>query len=98
MTTFMFAYRMPSDYTPGGAETVAAWNAWFQGMGADVADRGNPIFRSATVGQIGAGTVLGGYSMIVADDLDAALALAEQCPALSVGGGIEVGVITPLDR
>ena len=32
----------------------------------------------------------GGYSMITADDLEAALTLAKGCPALREGGGVEV--------
>jgi hypothetical protein len=43
-------------------------------------------------------TVLGGYSIIDADDdLDAAITLAEGCPTLTTAGGIEVGEITPLN-
>lgn len=97
MATFLFSYRMPSDYPPGRAEAMAAWNAWFEGMGANVVDRGNPIFESATLGNCGADTSPGGYSLIVADDLDAALTLAKGCPALSDGAGVEVGVITRLN-
>jgi hypothetical protein len=35
--------------------------------------------------------------MIVADDLEAALALAKGCPDLSEGVGVEVGVLTELN-
>ncbi len=42
MATFLFTYRMPEDYTPGRADAMAAWNSWFDGMGASVIDRGNP--------------------------------------------------------
>ena len=34
--------------------------------------------------------LVGGYSMVEATDLDAAAKLAEGCPALSVGGSVEV--------
>ena len=37
---------------------------------------------------------LGGYSLIEADDLDAALELTTGCPVLASGGGVEVGVVT----
>jgi len=96
MAKFVFSYRMPKAYVPGRPDAVAAWSAWFQEMGASVTDRGNPVFESATLGHCGEGTALGGYSMITADDLDAALALAKGCPALEAGGGVEVGVITEL--
>ena len=96
MTTFLFSYRMPQAYVPGRPEAAAAWAAWFQEMGASVTDHGNPVFESASLGHCGEGTALGGYSLITADDLDAAIALAKGCPALAEGAGVEVGVITEL--
>jgi len=96
MTTFLFSYRMPKAFVPGRPDAVAAWAAWFEEMGASVTDPGNPVFERASLGDCGEGTVLGGYSLITADDLDAALALAKGCPALAEGAGVEVGVITEL--
>lgn len=29
MATFVFTYRMPAGYVPGGPGTMAAWAAWF---------------------------------------------------------------------
>ena len=98
MTTFLFSYRMPEDYTPGRGDAVAAWNAWFEEMGASLVDRGNPVFESAALGNCGAGTTPGGYSLVTADDLEEAVALAKGCPALAEGAGVEVGVITELNR
>jgi hypothetical protein len=31
------------------------------------------------------------YSVVSAEDMDSALALAKDCPVLRVGGGVEVG-------
>jgi hypothetical protein len=93
MATFVFAYRVPADFVPGRPETVAAWTAWFDGMGASLADVGKPVLKSAALGECGAGTRLGGYSLITAGDLDAALVTAKGCPAIQHGGGIEVGVL-----
>ncbi len=98
MTTFLFAYRMPKDYTLGRPDAVAAWTAWLAGMGASVADQGQPVFESASLGNCGDDTRLGGYSLITAGDLDEALALAKGCPALQEGAGVEVGVIAELNR
>jgi hypothetical protein len=36
MATFLFAYRAPTNYTPGSPETVAAWTSWFEGMGTNM--------------------------------------------------------------
>ncbi len=98
MATFLFTYRMPENYTPGRADVMAAWNSWFEGMGDSLIDRGNPVFESRTLGNCGAGTTPGGYSLVTAEDLEAAVALAKGCPALPEGAGVEVGVITELNR
>jgi hypothetical protein len=62
MATYAFTYRAPKDYTPGSVETMAAWSAWFESMGAQLRDYGNPVFDRRTVGDTGSETVLGGYS------------------------------------
>jgi hypothetical protein len=98
MTTFLFSYRMPKNYQPRRAERVAAWSAWFDSLGANLVDRGNPIFESTTVGNGAADTALGGYSLVTADDMAAAVALANGCPGLADGAGVEVGVVTELNR
>jgi len=36
---------------------------------------------------------LSGYSVVSADDLESAVTLAKGCPALRVGGGVEVGPV-----
>jgi hypothetical protein len=98
MATFVFSYRMPAGFVPGRPEAVAAWTAWFEEMGASVADTGQPVLESVALGDCGRGTRLGGYSLITADDLDTALALAKGCPSLPQGGGIEVGALGALNR
>ena len=97
MTTFLFSYRMPKDYTPGRPEAAAAWTDWFEDVGGSLVDRGNPVFESNALGNCGTDTALGGYSLVSAEDLDAAVALAKGCPALAEGAGVEVGVITVLN-
>jgi hypothetical protein len=97
MAKFLFSYRMRKAYVPGGPDAAGSWAAWFQEMGASVIDRGNPTFESASLGDCGEDTMLGGYSLITADDLEAALALAKGCPALAESGGVEVGVITEIN-
>jgi hypothetical protein len=93
MATFMFSYRVPEDYRLGRPEMAAAWTAWFEALGASRVDPGHGAAESHSLGNCWAGTRLGGYSIIAADDLEAALALAKGCPAVGLGGGIEVGVI-----
>jgi|SRR5580658_6910032 hypothetical protein len=89
MPTFVFAYRTAgsSKSTP---ESAAAWKAWFEGMNDDLVDLGKPAVGGVAVGNCGPGTELGGYSVISAADLDAALAVATGCPQLDRNGGVEV--------
>jgi YCII-related domain len=91
MPDFVFAYRNQVGYAPT-PETRDAWTAWFDGMGEQLADLGKPAVARATLGNCSTDhTELGGYSLIRADDLDAAMAIAKGCPHLERGGGIEVG-------
>jgi hypothetical protein len=94
MPTFVFTYRMPKDYVPGGPDTMDAWAAWFDSMGESLSDIGNPVFESTEFGNCGDGTRLGGYSFVTADDLESAIALGKGSPALDAGGGVEVGAVT----
>jgi hypothetical protein len=59
-------------------------------------DRGNPAFERSTLGNCGADTPLGGYTLVTADDLAAAVVLAEGCPLLQEGGGVEIGELVPV--
>ena len=91
MAKYVFAYK-------GGrmAETeqeqqaaMQAWGAWFGELGSAVVDAGNPFNGSKAVG--GDGTPgLTGYSIVTADNLDAASRLAEGSPVLANGGSVEV--------
>jgi hypothetical protein len=98
MPTFLLSHRAPTNSTGRSADAMAAWNAWFDSLGADLVDRGNPVFAARTLGNCGAGTALGGYTLVTADDLDAAVTLARGCPFLQHDGGIEVGELTLLNR
>jgi hypothetical protein len=96
MAEFIFAYRTPADYTPGAPDEIAAWNAWFQGMGSQLRELGKPVSGRATVGDSGDGARLGGYSLVAAENLDEALTLAKGCPIVAAGGGVEVGELADL--
>ena len=77
-------------------------NRIFEGAGQNevaardsVVDRGNRVVDTNTLGRAAPDTVLGGYSLVRADDLDVAVALAKGCPILESSGGVEVGELTP---
>ena len=93
MAKYVFSYRVPSDYAPH-AGTAAEWQAWFAGMGSALVDVGHAVTDYASLGEVGgSGSRMIGYSVVSAEDLDSALALAKDCPALRVGGGVEVGPV-----
>lgn len=98
MANFLLAYKgqgAPPASEEEGQKVMAAWMGWFGAMGEAVVDGGNPISGSKTVatnGAVsdGAASGLTGYSVIKADSLDAAAALAKGCPHLASGGIVEV--------
>ena len=92
MSTFVFIYRAPKNYTPT-PDAIDQWNAWFESMGDSVVDRGNRVVGTSTLGSGAPDTVLGGYSLVSAGDLEAASALAKGCPILERNGGVEVGEV-----
>ena len=93
MPNFVFSYRVPSDYAPH-AETPAEWQAWFGGLGSALVDLGHAVTDYPSLGEVGGGdSRMAGYSVLSAKDMDSALALAKDCPALRVGGGVEVGPV-----
>ena len=85
-----------------GKKAFAAWTAWFERLGSSVKDPGNPFSRTArTVAPDGAvsdgsGDAVGGYSIVSADSIDAALALAKDCPALDSGSTITIHEVDPI--
>jgi hypothetical protein len=93
MAKYVFSYRVPADYAPN-AGTPAAWQAWFSTLGPALVDIGHAVTDYAALGEVGgSGSRMVGHSVVSADDLDSALTLAKGCPALRVGGGVEVGPV-----
>ena len=93
MAKYVFSYRVPSGYAPG-AGTAAEWQAWFGRLGSALVSIGHAVTDYASLGEVGgSGSRMVGYSVVSAEDMDSALALAKDCPALRVGGGVEVGPV-----
>jgi hypothetical protein len=70
--TFLIANRIPSSFRP----SPEAFAAWFEQLGDHPEDRGNPAFNRTMLGNCGPQTMLGGYTLINADDLEKAARLA----------------------
>lgn len=97
MAKFVLVYRGSPTYQ-GSPDAMEVWERWFQDLGGQLVDRGNPVFDRTVLGDGTADTVLAGYSVVEADDLAVATTLAQSCPALGYGGAVEVGVLTELNR
>jgi hypothetical protein len=103
MANYMLAYKGGSMAATDEEREVAmaAWGAWFGGLGAAVIDAGNPFGASATVAgdtsvSEGASSALTGYSVLSADSLQAASELVKGCPVLVAGGSVEVYETIPV--
>lgn len=87
MKKFILFYKGPA--TPPGA-SHEKWPAWFRKAGEQLVDRGSPMKNGLALypdGSSGAAaTNFNGYSIIQAENIDAALRLTRDHPFLTVGG------------
>jgi len=106
MKDFLFVFRdkgMPTNVSPDEMQAMTKrWMDWIGGIAAQnkLADRGNRLFPEGKV--LRPGNIItdgpyseikesiGGYSIVKADSLEEATELAKGCPALTVGGNVEV--------
>ena len=97
MPTFLVTYHgggMPAD-EEGRQQAMAAFGAWVGKVGDALTDPGAPLGPSVTVSSDGvregdAEGRVGGYSVIRADDMDAAVDLVRDHPFVSRGGSLTV--------
>jgi hypothetical protein len=91
MPMFLFSYRMPKTYRADYPDDIYSWSVWFQGLGANLVDADKPVVDGRTLGSCTPEILQGGYSLVDADDIDAAVELAGGCSGLRNGLGVEVG-------
>jgi hypothetical protein len=97
MPTFLVTYHggsFPAD-EEGRQQVMAAFGAWVGKVGNALTDPGAPLGPSMTVssGGVRAGDAegrVGGYSVISADDMDAAVDLVRDHPFVARGGSLQV--------
>lgn len=92
-------------YTGGGmpeseeeqAAVLAAWGAWYTGLGEAVTDPGNPfspavknITSDGTVSDGAIGVQGSGYTILKADSMESAVGMAKKCPMLAGNGQITI--------
>ena len=105
MSEFVFLYRGGErGRSPEQAQQMMQkWGAWLKGLGekGHIRDQGQPLERvgklvkgkqkTVTDGPFAeAKDVVGGYTLIVAQDLDQAVELSKGCPIFEVEGAVEV--------
>ena len=97
MPNFVFAYHGGNkpESPEEGAELMARWKAWVDGLGDAMVNPGTPLGKSKTVSSSGVtddggSNPLNGFSIVDADSMDAALEIAKGCPFLETDGTIEV--------
>jgi len=113
MSEFTFLYRgRDTNASPEEMQkTMEKWNAWFKELRAKghIKDIGHPLEargkvvkgkqKSVTDGPFAeAKDVVGGFTLIEAQDLEQAVQLSKDCPILDVGGSVEVRPIQTLNR
>ena len=103
MPNFVFAYHggKKPETPEAGAKMMADWKAWFESIGHAIVEPGNPVGMSKTVTSSGVednggSNPLSGYSVIQADDIEAACALCADSPHLN-GGTIEVAELMDIE-
>src|SRR3990170_326538 len=107
MSRFIMIYKGdatdPADMTEADrAGVMAKWGAWMEKVGPALADVGTPFGPGVSVvddGSTGKPVSLSGYSIVEAQDLSAAAALADGHPYLSEGAGnfaIDIFEMTPV--
>jgi hypothetical protein len=107
MSKYIYLYRGPA--TPMDnltqeqqAEQMEAWGQWITRLGSSLTDVGTPFGARTALADDGSSPApvdLNGYSIVEADSLDAARALADKHPFLTEGKGrfsVEVFELVPM--
>jgi len=95
MSKFIYLYKGPAtpmdQFSPEQAETQGkAWGDWMGRVGPALVDIGNPFGGGTAVvddGSVAEASDLNGYSIVEAENLEAAKAFTQGHPFLSEGNG-----------
>ena len=106
MSEYLFLYRGGSRPTGSPEQMqnqMARWMAWLKDLGdkGHLKDAGHPLEPTGKVVKGGPKTItdapfpevkdlVGGFTLVKASDLNAAVALTHGCPIFDVGGEVEV--------
>lgn len=78
-----------------GKQHFARYMDWLSSLGDAAVSPANPLKSTSTVkadGAVAPGstTKMSGFTIVEAESMDAALAIAKACPFLDIGGSLEV--------
>lgn len=107
MSKFIYLYRGPAtpmeNFTAEQSEAqMRAWGEWIERLGPSLVDVGNPFGDRSAIADDGTSPApgdLNGYSILEADNMAAARALADKHPFLTEGNGrfsVEVFELVPM--
>ncbi|MTI45843.1 YCII-related domain-containing protein [Roseibium hamelinense] len=92
MPDFIFAYHggKKPETEQEGAEVMQRWQDWMETNKSAFVNPGNPVGMSKTVSAAGVedhggSNPLSGFSIVQADTIEAAVAIARSCPHLDAG-------------
>ena len=97
MAQYIIAYiggQQPSTPEEGKAQ-MEKWKTWISDLGSAVVNPGTPlkdIRIMAADGSVseGSGNDMHGFTVVEADSIEDALAMAQKCPYLEIGGRLEI--------
>ncbi len=109
MKKFILLYNgpatKPEDMTPEMRNAIMAkWGEWMGKVGSAMVDMGQPMANGIAVvddGSAGQAILLNGYSIIQAEDMEAAKALVNDHPFLSDHSGkfsVEIHELLPIPK
>ncbi len=97
MTQYVIVYfgGNPPATPEEGQRHFARYVEWLKSLGEAAVSPANPLMNTRTVqadGSVteGGGSTMSGYTIIEAESIDAAIAMAQDCPFLEIGGTLEV--------
>lgn len=105
MPKYVYAYHGSPKFETkeDGAAHMSAWREWNASLGDAVVDPGLPVGPSMTVltdGSVaegGGSNPISGVTIVQADNMDSALAMAKSCPHVTAGGSGSIEVAEALD-
>jgi hypothetical protein len=89
MLTFLFTHHFPEGFQTS-PETAAAARAWFASLGDNLLSGRPATLETRRLGNCRADEAQIALTLVSADDMESAVALASTWPLLARGGGVDV--------